>query len=64
MHTNASKTRNMNVKIICEIFYVVSVRISGEILDDQKLWDDTDMIEIKVTFFLFSSKNPIKAVKC
>ena len=53
----------MNVKIICEIFYVVSVRISGEILDDQKFWDDTDMIEIKVKFFLFSSKKPIKAIK-
>ena len=49
--------------IICGIFYVVSVRMSGEILEDQKVWDDTGLMEIKVTFFL-SRKKPIKEIKC
>ena len=42
-------------KIIpCEMFYVVSVHISGEILEYWKVWDNTVLMEIKVTFFVLN----------
>ena len=51
---NSNKTReNERKNILCEIFYVVSVRISGEILEDQNFWDGTNLMEIRVTCFLF-----------
>ena len=40
-------------KIICENLYVVYVRMSGEILEDWKLWDNTGLMEIRVTCFMF-----------
>ena len=44
-----------------EIFYVVSVYMSGEtMLEDQKS-DDTGLIEIRVACF-FCRKKPIKAI--
>ena len=43
----------MNVKNIREILYVVSIHISGEILENQKFRDDTGNMETEVTCFLF-----------
>ena len=39
--------------IRCEILYVVTVCMSGLFLEDQKVWDDTGLVEIKITCFLF-----------
>ena len=50
--------------ILCKIFYVVSVRMSGEILENRKFgWYRPD--EIQGQFFcLFIRKNPIKVINC
>ena len=36
--------------------------MSGKILADGKVWDDKDLMEIMVTFFL--ERKPIKAIQC
>ena len=47
------KWKDEHKNILCEIFYVVTVRVSVKILKDQKVWDDTGMMEIRVVCFLF-----------
>ena len=51
VQTNSSKNGKINVKNICEIFYVVSVHMSGEILEYSKVWDDIGLMKIKVAFY-------------
>ena len=49
----------------CEIFFVVSVRMLGEILENQKLWDNMVPMEIQATYFcLFCRKNKFNTIKC
>ena len=45
------KWKDKRINIPCEILYLVFVYMSGEILKDQKVWDDTGVIEIKATRF-------------
>ena len=45
------KWKDERINIPCEILYLVFVYMSGEILKDQKVWDDTGVIEIKATRF-------------
>ena len=50
--------------VICGIFCVLSVRMSGEILEDQKFRQYGPGVNQVHLLFLFSRKNPIKSIKC
>ena len=50
--------------IICEIFYIVSVRMSGEILEYRKVGRYGPDGNQGHLFFLFSRNKTIKAIKC
>ena len=53
VHTNVRKTVKMKFKsILCEIFYLVTARMSGKISEDQYVWDDTGLMEIRINVFV------------
>ena len=57
--------KDKHKNILCEISYVVSVHMTGEMLKDQKVWDNTGLMENKITCFcIFCMNNPIKEIKC
>ena len=55
--------KDKHKNILFEILYVVSDHMLGEMLKDQKFWDNTGLIKIKITCF-FLMNNPIKEIKC
>ena len=45
------KLEDERKSILFEILYVVSVYMPGEMLKYQKVWDNTGLMEIKITCF-------------